>query len=172
MGGSPSECKRNHSLSQLALISKKEETLARLFPDSPSLPRSDESETEASSGFASDFTDSERSMRPTHKKTVSFNSLFVREYSLVVGDHPCCAHGMPLSLGWHFEEHEMPVDHYEATRPPRRQRADLRTSSEERRIVLSEQNDEQELKRAERKLYRSRSCSAKLCEKANEAFFN
>jgi len=36
----------------------------------------------------------------TNKKKVSFSSVHVREYSVVIGDHPSCISGLPLSLGW------------------------------------------------------------------------
>mmetsp|Transcript_34622 Transcript_34622/g.53130 ORF Transcript_34622/g.53130 Transcript_34622/m.53130 type:complete len:203 (+) Transcript_34622:58-666(+) len=38
-------------------------------------------------------------------KRVSFSHCEVREYRVVIGDHPCCGDGIPLSLGWeHAEE--------------------------------------------------------------------
>lgn len=106
-----------------------------------------------------------------HKKTVSFSSLEVREYVVVVGDHPCCSMGLPLSLGWEFEEADtIPLDRYEATREPRRSRQELRTTCEERREILS--LDLGELRRAERQLHRARSCQARLCERMNAQFFD
>lgn len=112
------------------------------------------------------------SPRPGHKKTVSFSSLEVRQYSLVVGDHPCTTIGCPLSLGWEVcDESQVAVDDYEATRCPRRTRAELRLACEERRERLEPFVASQELRKASRQLHRARSCSAKLCERRNASFF-
>lgn len=111
---------------------------------------------------------------PEMKKSVSFASLEVRLYNIVIGDHPYCVHGCPVALGWDYADTEcLSVDQYEATREPRRTRQDLRLSSEERREILAQdgQFSEMELKRAERRIHRARSCSAKLSEKMNDTFF-
>lgn len=65
------------------------------------------------------------------------------------------------------------VDRYEATRSPRRNREELKTSREERRsrMLQEGQVSDLEMRRVERRLYRERSCSAKLCHRANESFF-
>jgi len=115
-----------------------------------------------------------QSKRPGHKKSVSFASLDIREYNIVIGDHPCCTMGCPLSLGWEYSESSsLSLDQYEATRSPRRNRRDLRTTCEQRRQILSEDGEvsELEMRRAQRKLHRARSCSAKLCERMNASFF-
>lgn len=110
----------------------------------------------------------------SHRKSVSFASLNVREYNTVIGDHPCCTMGCPLSLGWQYSDASaVPLDRYEATRSPRRSREQLRTTCEERRQILSEEGNysEGELRKAQRKLHRARSCSARLCERMNASFF-
>jgi hypothetical protein len=106
-------------------------------------------------------------------KRVSFTALEVREYNIVVGDHPCCPVGVPVTLGWEFEDlHAMNLDAYEASRCPRRQRTALRTTPEERRqMLVSAGTQEDELRRAQRQLQRARSCSTKLCERVNQSFF-
>ena len=38
------------------------------------------------------------------KKRVSWNNIQTREYSLVVGDHPLCQDGLPVSLDWQFSD--------------------------------------------------------------------
>lgn len=37
----------------------------------------------------------------THRK-VQFDSLQIRTYPQILGDHPCCSSGLPLSLGWEY----------------------------------------------------------------------
>lgn len=107
------------------------------------------------------------------RKQVSFSNLEIREYSITVGDHPCCVSGCPLSLDWVYEKTNTDsIDHYEAIRPPRRSRAKLRTSDEERWFRLEESGySDLELRRIRRKLHRERSCSAKVCERESETFF-
>jgi hypothetical protein len=108
-----------------------------------------------------------------HKKSVSFSSLEIREYKVVIGDHPCCTRGVPLSLGWDYcEGGTLDLDAYEEGRSPRRSRVDLRTSSEERSEILTDVASQEDLRRAQRKLHRVRSCSARLCERMNARFFD
>eukprot|EP00521_Asterionellopsis_glacialis_P004404 CAMPEP_0195264234 /NCGR_PEP_ID=MMETSP0706-20130129/10744_1 /TAXON_ID=33640 /ORGANISM="Asterionellopsis glacialis, Strain CCMP134" /LENGTH=206 /DNA_ID=CAMNT_0040318497 /DNA_START=35 /DNA_END=655 /DNA_ORIENTATION=- len=33
-------------------------------------------------------------------KCVSFEKVFIRSYDRVIGDHPCCRSGLPISFGW------------------------------------------------------------------------
>ena len=44
--------------------------------------------------------------KPRHrvKKSVNFSTVHVRDYSIVIGDHPLCYSGLPLSLGWSHSE--------------------------------------------------------------------
>jgi hypothetical protein len=129
--------------------------------------------------FFSDFRSKNKEAFPApeppkgHKKSVSFASVEIRSYSQVIGDHPCCTMGCPLSLGWDYKVVDvLSLDRYEETRYPRLSRDALRTSSEERRQILTAGNvSETEMRRAERRLNRSRSCSAKLCERVSDSFF-
>jgi hypothetical protein len=38
------------------------------------------------------------------KKRVSWACIHTREYALVVGDHPMCQDGLPVSLGWQYND--------------------------------------------------------------------
>jgi hypothetical protein len=107
-----------------------------------------------------------------NSKTVSFANIKIRNHSIVIGDHPCCTMGFPLALGWDYTDAaSLSVDKYEASRSPRRTRRELRTTCEERRLVLSDEHSEGEIRRAQRKLHRERSSSARLCERMSESFF-
>jgi hypothetical protein len=44
------------------------------------------------------------SQHQTERKSVRFGKCLVRSYSQVLGDHPCCATGCPLTLGWDYQE--------------------------------------------------------------------
>lgn len=108
---------------------------------------------------------------PGSRKSVTFANIEVRRYSLVVGDHPCCTVGCPLSLGWEYSEATKElVEDFEASRGPRRTRDQLKTSGDQRRKLLAEHTSEIEIRRASRKLHRVRSCT-KIAEKASESFF-
>lgn len=39
------------------------------------------------------------------KGNVSFSNLSIREYNVEIGDNPSCSYGVPISLGWDYEEH-------------------------------------------------------------------
>jgi len=96
-------------------------------------------------------------------KSVVFADIVVRNYSVVIGDHPCCTMGCPLSLGWDYSSEEcFSVDEFEAHRPPRRSRHCLRTTWDERRQMLSNFSDS-EVRRAQRRSYRERSCRSRVC---------
>lgn len=43
--------------------------------------------------------------KTTKNKRVSWDRIITREYSLVVGDHPMCQDGLPVSLGWQYNDH-------------------------------------------------------------------
>ena len=71
----------------------------------PQAVESEESSTD-SSGLVTTTTTvelaSSGSRRRGLKKRVSWNSIQTREYAPVVGDHPLCHDGLPVSLGWSF----------------------------------------------------------------------
>ncbi len=39
------------------------------------------------------------------EKRVSWDRIHTREFTLVVGDHPMCQDGLPVSLGWQYDDH-------------------------------------------------------------------
>ncbi len=48
--------------------------------------------------------DDSMNSRQHAKKRVSWAGIQTREYALVVGDHPMCQDGLPVSLGWHYSD--------------------------------------------------------------------
>jgi hypothetical protein len=47
-------------------------------------------------------------------RNVSFTNLSIREYNVELGDNPSCSCGVPISLGWDYEEQEaLPLDSVE-----------------------------------------------------------
>jgi len=90
-----------------------------------------------------------------HRKNVSFSSVEIREHSVIVGDHPCCTSGLPVSLGWgHSRENTvLNVDDYEDMRPPRRSTDEMKTTYFQRKNLLKRVAGmtEVDLARAERR---------------------
>jgi hypothetical protein len=52
----------------------------------------------------SDESSLDDSTQSKRLKRVSWDKIQTREYALVVGDHPMCQDGLPVSLGWQFND--------------------------------------------------------------------
>lgn len=83
-----------------------------------------------------------RRLEAVHKKDkleVSFSTLTIREYPIIVGDNPSSFKGAPLTIGWNFQsETTQSVDDFETNRAPRRYRLDLVLSASDRDHLLKE----------------------------------
>lgn len=67
-------------------------------------------------------------------RRVSFGNINVRKFDRIVGDHPWCKTGAPLSIGWEFQEIEsIPIERYESERVLKGKK---RLSSITRKIIL------------------------------------
>jgi hypothetical protein len=59
-------------------------------------------------------------------KHVSFSELTITEYPMELGDHPSCAHGAPVTIGWEPQGTQTRnLEMYEYTRKTRRTRKQL-----------------------------------------------
>ena len=73
------------------------------------------------------------------RKSVTFSTVKIREHQIIVGDHPCAADSLPLSLGWAHAEESRVVDlnTYETIRSPRRRCvSDMQLSFFDRKDIL------------------------------------
>lgn len=74
------------------------------------------------------------------KPSVSFSNLQIREYDVTIGDNPSCSYGVPISLGWDYQETEVvPLEKYERARSnkfPRRKSRQLVLSYNVRKYML------------------------------------
>jgi len=140
----------------------------------PCLEMEEEELPESVSGCASEDESSSalttRKEFAKGKKSVGFGSINIRNYAVIMGDHPCCIMGCPLTLDWSFSEGEhVSVDEYENSRSPRAARGALRFTWDERRSILSDVSD-CDMRRANRKLQRQQDWKSRtrICAK----FFN
>ena len=152
---------------------------------SPAAENDHSEEFRVCSSVPAEMTESERSTMSTEsnsssRRRVRFGNCQVRSYSQVLGDHPCCGTGCPISLDWDYEPaEEASVDEFEMTRSGSiRSREELRLTSEERKAILIEDNktkhgySEQELKRACRKLERENRAQTRKGRKETKQFFS
>ena len=106
-------------------------------------------------------------------KSVTFSTVQIRTYNRVVGDHPDCRVGPPVSIGWDYlEQDSQPLGQYENDRGPR---GLTRLTSLARKALLRNEFDipEEEIRAAEKEvqlILRSRDKAkrqTKLAEKVS-----
>jgi hypothetical protein len=72
------------------------------------------------------------------RKSVSFEALHIRTFIRIIGDHPCCSTGLPLTFGWNpVEETTIKLEDYETSRTARRSRQDMKLNDKTRRDILN-----------------------------------
>jgi hypothetical protein len=107
----------------------------------------------------------------TDSKSVQFSALQIRTFPMILGDHPCCKTGLPVSLDWeHTKEEVVPIEEYESSRQVRSCRSSLRMDQSTRREILGQVSDHNDLKRAERKMFRERERGGKRRMTASDFF--
>mmetsp|Transcript_12038 Transcript_12038/g.17646 ORF Transcript_12038/g.17646 Transcript_12038/m.17646 type:complete len:318 (-) Transcript_12038:18-971(-) len=68
---------------------------------------------------------------------VQFGVIQIREYERIPGDNPCVRRGVPLGIGWQYNQQEgCSVDAYEMQRPQFRTKSDFLMSAAERYELL------------------------------------
>uniref|UniRef100_A0A7S4RZQ0 Uncharacterized protein n=1 Tax=Ditylum brightwellii TaxID=49249 RepID=A0A7S4RZQ0_9STRA len=96
------------------------------------------------------------------RRHVTFDSVIIRDYGMILGDHPCCSYGPPVTLDWDYLEYEpLKVDEYEFHHSLRRPLKQLNLNYF-RRLKLLEMagTSEEDLKTSKKdvsKIKRSRS---------------
>ena len=75
--------------------------------------------------------------KKSHK--ISFGTVQVRQYNIMIGDNPSTRHGPSITYDWEYEEHEsIPIDRYEHLRQSQRRtnEEDLFIPSNVRELIL------------------------------------
>lgn len=88
---------------------------------------------------SSSSSSSSSSSTSSTKKSVSFSTVNIREHQVIVGDHPCAAGSLPLSLGWAHatESRVIDIDTYEVIRSEhRRCLSDMQLTFLDRKNIL------------------------------------
>lgn len=71
------------------------------------------------------------------RRCISFESVTLREYSMIMGDNPSCDDGLPLTIGWDYIEYKpLSVDDYEFHHARRRPLKELAFSFQKRRRII------------------------------------
>jgi len=80
---------------------------------------------------------------PKDMKRVRFGNCSIRSYDQILGDHPVCAVGCPIALGWNVVGEEcFSVDDHESIRIPLRKQKGAKLSQQHRRRKLVSSGDE------------------------------
>mmetsp|Transcript_25763 Transcript_25763/g.47373 ORF Transcript_25763/g.47373 Transcript_25763/m.47373 type:complete len:269 (+) Transcript_25763:137-943(+) len=85
---------------------------------------------------------SEPQEKPSHqrKRRIRFGTVLFRDYDIILGDHPCCSYGPPLTIDWDYHQCEpIDVDAYEFENAlSRRTRREMRFNYYQRKRLLSD----------------------------------
>lgn len=91
------------------------------------------------------------------KRHISFHEVVVRDYDMVLGDHPNCSYGPPVTLGWHYVEYEpLNLNEYEFHHSRRRPIRQLCLNYYRRKEILSLENSTDDLKKATKTVSRTK----------------
>ena len=92
------------------------------------------------------------------KPKVHFGSVLVRDYDIILGDHPCCSYGPPITIDWDYLEYEaLEVDVYEFHHPPRRNLREMGLNYYQRKHLLSQAGyTEVDFKKTKKEVKRSK----------------
>jgi hypothetical protein len=107
------------------------------------IAHADDSQTSTSLSSSDCVSDNEMSFRESAVKkskgcSVRFDTVQFRNYGMILGDNPCCYYGPPVTIGWDYDESAaVPLDLYEETREPRRNRVQMMMNCLYRRQILS-----------------------------------
>jgi hypothetical protein len=111
-------------------------------------------------------------------KHVRFSTVEIREYDMIVGDHPCCSAGLPLSLDWKYNP--VPIiqqakDFSGTKRPPQKlsllERMHLLKkfySSTELWMVEGDRRHQQDLEEEHAALHHAPSLAGIFCQEDDE----
>jgi hypothetical protein len=93
-----------------------------------------------SDGHQNDTVDGEASAcscsESSHRRSVSFSTIEIREYPMIMGISPSTSDGCPLEIDWEeLGRYSLDLEQYEELRPPRRIKDELAMPSSLRETV-------------------------------------
>jgi len=82
--------------------------------------------------------DSQESAKPKPTRKVQFGTVLVRDYDMILGEHPCCSYGPPITIDWDYLEYKpIEVDEYEFHHGERRGLREMMLNYYARKEILS-----------------------------------
>ena len=90
---------------------------------------------------------------------VKFGTVLIREYEIILGDHPCCSYGPPITISWNYCEQYDPceVDKYEFDNAlNRRSMREMMLNYHQRKYLLQDHSEE-EFKKVKKEVKRIKS---------------
>ena len=92
------------------------------------------------------------------KPLVTFGTVLIRDYSIILGDHPCVSYGPPIAIGWDYHQRDpRDVDEYELENAlSRRTLRELMLNYYQRKYLLADYS-ELDFKAAKREIKRIKS---------------
>ena len=90
------------------------------------------------------------------RRTLQFQNVILREYGMILGDHPCCRFGLPVTIEWDYLEYQpLSVDDYEVHHALRRPLRQMHLSSSQREAILQDLHYPQsDIRKARKELIR------------------
>jgi len=137
----------NFSLRSLNAMPPRDSTSAKVICRQRSILRTESPMTQAQGKFT------------LEKKSVKFGTVLVRDYEIILGDHPCCSYGPPVTIDWDYHEYEpLDVDKYEfEALTSRRSLRDMMLNYYQRKHLLKDDYTEVDFKATKKVIKRIKS---------------
>lgn len=99
-----------------------------------------------------------------NNRHIGFDKVIVRDYAMILGDHPNCRYGPPVTIEWDYTEYEpLDVNEYEIHHSLRRPLQQMYLTTEKRKslLVQAARHDQKEVNLAARKVKQAQTKALK-----------